>query len=146
MNRIGIIAFCYWLFISVSMAEPPPAQILSSHTNGLQAFSIEMAIDGDTLVIGAPYSGNTLTGMVYIYRRQGGNWVLEQQLPPPVALPVFGFFGDSVGVSGDTLIVGVGNEAGGPSQSYIFKRDTAGWQLQQIVPTAGQVAIDGDTA
>jgi hypothetical protein len=105
-----------------------------------------MAVDGDTLAIGAPYDGNTLTGVVYIYRRQGGSWLLEQRLPPPIALPVFGFFGDSVAVSGDTLIVGVGNESGGPSQSYIFTRATDGWHLQQTLPTAGQVAIDGDTA
>ena len=97
-------------------------------------------------MIGAPYDGNQLTGVVYIYRRQGGSWLLEQRLAPPIALPVFGFFGNSVAVSGDTLIIGVGNESGGPSQSYIFKRETNVWQLQQTVPTAGQVAIHGDTA
>src|ERR1043165_9493230 len=83
MKRIVVSAFCYWLLICVSRAEPPPAQILSSETNGFQAFSTEMAIHGETLVIGTPYSGNSLMGMVYVYRRQSGRWVLEQRIPPP---------------------------------------------------------------
>ncbi len=126
-------------------AALPPTQILSSNTNGFQGFGASVAIDGDTLVIGAPYTDTFATGAAYVFERQNGNWILKQRLFPPQPLPTFGFFGDNVAIHQNTIVIGVGNESGGPRVSYVYVRGTNNWEFQQSLPTAGQVAIYGDT-
>src|SRR5262245_17454092 len=110
------------LFISVTtvlgQAALPtslaPTQVLTSGTNRFQAFGNSVAIDGATLVVGAPYTDDFLTGAAYVFERENGSWVRKQRLSPNQSLPTFGFFGHSVAIHQNTIVVGVGNESGGP--------------------------------
>jgi hypothetical protein len=126
--------------------------------NSLMEYGVATAIDGDTLVIGSNSTerGRLLAGAAYVFVRNGVNWTLQAKLVPndPVAIH---FFGWSVDISGDTIVVGAAgdNFAGTYSgAAYIFERTGTTWtQRAKLVPAdtrAGDefgttVAIDGNT-
>src|SRR5712691_1509876 len=99
MQKPVAAALVYLIFCMVSQARPPagvtPAQVLTSGTNGFQGYGTGLAMDGDTLVIGAPYTDTYLTGAAYVFERHDGSWSLWQRLFPPQLLPTFGYFGDN---------------------------------------------------
>jgi FG-GAP repeat len=123
-------------------------------------FGFAVRIDGDTAVVGDKYddnNGNSDSGSAYVYRRVEGTWVLETKL---VALDAAmeDFFGQSVDISGDTILVGsyLDTVEGVRTGSvYVFTRDGSTWSLEakllafdrEAFDSYGvSVAIDGDTA
>ena len=120
-------------------------------------FGRSMAIDGDTFVVGA-YGDDSSTGAVYIYTRNDYDEWTEQKLKPSDAQP-YDYFGWSVAIDGDTLVVGAyGDDNNEPNSgaAYIYTRDGEGtWTDQPDVLKASDaaekdlfgysVAIDGDT-
>ncbi|MBU4154499.1 MAG: hypothetical protein KKD63_16635 [Proteobacteria bacterium] len=122
-------------------------------------FGQSVAINGDTAIMGAPHDddGGYLSGSAYIYKRAGETFIQQAKLIADDAA-AYDHFGNSVAISGDTVIVGAyGNDDGCESSgaAYIFKRDGDVW-TQQAKLTAGDgtaydyfgwsVAIIGDTA
>jgi hypothetical protein len=122
-------------------------------------FGVSVAIDGDTLIVGAyqdDLSAND-AGSAYIFTRSGTTWSQQQKIPNPS--PVYDDqFAYSVDISGDTVIAGVPMEETGGATShgsaYIFTRSGTTWSQQQKIEgsNAGTgdnfghaVAIDGDT-
>jgi hypothetical protein len=121
-------------------------------------FGVSVAIDGDTLVVGASgdevgvINSGSITwylqaGRVYVYVRNGGSWS-RQQILVASDFGTNGYFGRSVAVSGDTILVGSNHEA-----AYLFTRTENTWsQVKRLTPalfSAGFgriVALDGDTA
>ena len=96
------------------------------------------AIDGDTVVIGAPSDDlvNPLqpdAGSAYVWIRWGGGWTLHQKLK--AKNPAAGeFFGRSVAVEGDAIVIGANRAdtsatGGAPSSGsgYLFRRAVTGW-------------------
>jgi len=72
-------------------------------------FGAAVAIDGDTIAVGAPqHSGSDIAiwaGVVYIFVRASGTWRLQAELTSDV--PSYNsFFGRSVALEGDTLVAG----------------------------------------
>lgn len=69
-------------------------------------FGESVAIDGDTVVIGAPLARNeTGGGSAYVYRFDGNSWIEEQILPASNGNPN-GRFGAIVSLSEDTVAIG----------------------------------------
>jgi len=72
-------------------------------------FGSSAAVDGDTLVVGAPcdsiFGGTHTCGSVYVHVLDGGTWTLQQRLlaGDPESGAAFGF---TVDISGDTIVVG----------------------------------------
>jgi FG-GAP repeat len=117
-----------------------------------------MAISGDTVVVGATGGddGGFESGSAYVFVRSGDVWTEEQKL---IASDddTFDFFGDSVAISGDTVVVGAtGNDDAGTDSgsAYVFTRSGTTWTEEQKL-TAGDaatrdffgrsVAVNGDT-
>jgi len=137
-------------------------QIFSAWGNayGDPRFGYSVAIDGNTAIIGAPYSGgaistyNHLSGAAYIFTRIGDSWIQEAKLTAS-DVRSYAYFGCSVAIDGDTVIVGsYGANDGGAA--YIFTRSgTPTVWTQQARLTAydaedgdgfgWSVSIDGDT-
>lgn len=124
-------------------------------------FGDSVAISGDTVIVGSPFDDDngSSTGSAYIFERnQGGanNWGQVKKLN---ASDAFGgdSFGWSVGISGDTAIVGTpfNDETG---SAYIFDRNNGGannWGEVKILTASDaadrdnygiSVGISGDTA
>lgn len=122
-------------------------------------FGADVDIEGDVIVVGAQkgvVNNTTIGGAVYVFRRQGANWIEEQKL---TALdPAYhDRFGSAVSLSGNVILVGAKEDdpSGDASGSaYVFNRNpgTGVWsQTQKLIPedgTAGDnfghdVAVDG---
>jgi hypothetical protein len=106
-------------------------------------FGEAVDLDGDTIVVGAPnafVTGPSNRGAAYVYRRVGEQWLLEQRLLPWGPEPEF--FGASVALDGDTLLVGAEQEhvngALRQGAAYVFRRTGTSWIGEQRL-----VASDG---
>ena len=126
---------------------------------GSGGFGRSVAIDGEYMVIGADLT-NTFTGQAFVYRRSGDNaWNDRTELVATGGGDTFEYFGGSVDVDGDYIIVGErlhgssGNQTGA---AYVFRRigDNA-WDGGTRITAAdgqdldffgGSVAIHGDYA
>jgi hypothetical protein len=120
-------------------------------------FGTMVALDGDTLVVGAPYAGPSHSGAAYVYVRSGGTWTLEQKLEQ-TGTPLDQAFGYAVALSGDTVVVGAPDRDNGlvdPGAAYVFVRSGGVWTEQQRIapadPTAHArfgrfVGVSGDAA
>jgi predicted amidohydrolase len=100
-------------------------------------FGSSVAISGDTVVIGSPLDDGAAgidQGSAYVFVRSGGVWSQQQKLEASDA-SVRDFFGNSVAISGDTVVVGaplddaVGDE--GQGSAYVFVRNGGVWSQQQ---------------
>lgn len=112
-----------------------------------------IAISGNTIAVGA--GGGQ--GAVYVFVNSGGTWVQQARITPND--PLAAAFGASVGLSGDTLIVGAPetNTASviDPGAGFIFSRQNGVWTQQaRLDPSdplvfgnyGDDVSVDGNTA
>lgn len=95
-------------------------------------FGDAIALDGDTLVVGARnhWSAGYASGAAYVFVRDGENWVEQQRLTAPDA-GLLTMFGVSVAVEGDTVVVGAAGADWFSGAAYVFVREGANWTLQQ---------------
>ncbi len=114
------------------------AKLTASDAEAGDYFGVSVAVYGDTIVVGAfmdDNSGVYNAGGAYVFVRPGGGWADATQTaklipsdPDPVEA---GWFGWSVGVSGDTIVVGAGADdiAGSTNvgSAYVFVRPAGGW-------------------
>lgn len=115
-------------------------------------FGAAVAIDGDTIVVGAPFGDvgdNINQGSVHVFQRNHGGlnaWGQVQKLiaGDGQADDRFGF---SVAIHGDTIVVGANeddvNGANAQGSAYVFERDQGGanaWgQVAQLIADDGAV-------
>jgi uncharacterized delta-60 repeat protein len=108
-------------------------KLMGFNTNGV--FGGSVAINGDTIAVGATFDDNEMgvwAGSVYVFVRSGTLWALQQRLIPPDDP---GFFGFAVDMSGDTIIVG--SPFGSmPGAAYVFTRYGTAWSEQQKLTPA----------
>ena len=108
-------------------------------------FGFAVAIDGDTAVVGAKSedTGGTSAGSAYIFTRSGTTW--SQQAKLNASDPnAYAGFGLSVGISGDSVIIGAwGNDttAAGAGAAYVFTRSGTSWS-EEAKLTASDGASD----
>ena len=133
-------------------------KLTASDAEDLDNFGQSVAVSGDTAVLGASGedAGGIQAGAAYVVRRdQGGsgNWGEVAKLTASDA-QLGDFFGQSVAVSGDIVVVGA---PGFPGVAYVFQRNQGGadnWgQVAKITASDAQggasfgqsVAVNGDT-
>lgn len=106
-------------------------------------FGYSVAISGETIVVGAYQddTGFADGGSAYVFVRSGSTWTFQQKLTPAI-MAASDEFGNAVGITGDSIIVGA-HFADLPSNSdagaaYVFQRSGTVWtELQKLTPTAG---------
>ncbi|GIV02873.1 MAG: hypothetical protein KatS3mg015_1703 [Fimbriimonadales bacterium] len=111
--------------------------------DSLAEFGVSLAVDGGTLVVGAPfdYTRDTADGAVYIFERnQSGQWVQKARLTASDGRR-FAFLGRSVDIEGGTVVAGAPGDwtNSQPGAVYVFKRNASGvWsQVQKIRQQGG---------
>ena len=123
-------------------------------------FGYDVAISGDTIVVGA-FGNSNYTGAAYVFERNAGgmdSWGQVQKLTASGG-SIHDFFGEFVDISGDTIVVGAPMADSYSGTAYIFERNTGGkdnWgQVAELLPTTSpdsdarfgwSVAISGGTA
>ncbi|MEM7531345.1 MAG: SdrD B-like domain-containing protein [Chloroflexota bacterium] len=134
-------------------------KLLSSDGAADDRFSSSVALDGDTLLIGAyrDEDNGTNSGAAYVFTRSGSTWSEQQKLLPSDG-DATDRFGENVALHGDTALIGVWRDDDNGTSSgaaYVFTRSGSTWSEQQkLLPSDGdtgdifgeRVALSGDTA
>ncbi len=153
--------------------------------NGLdQFFGYSVSISEDTLVVGSPFAGATLTpdvslipgpGRIFVFTRNGGIWSEQEMIEAPnsdevrAQMSMPDQFGESVAISGDTLVVGapgedsavvgvngdeLDNSARASGAAYVYVRSGGRWTKEAFLKASNtdigdsfgaDVDISGDT-
>ncbi len=99
------------------------AYLKASNTEAADLFASSVAVSGDTVVIGAPLEASAATGVngaqgdesandagaAYLFRRSGGIWSQQAYLKASNSAAA-DYFGYSVSVAGDTVVIGAIHE------------------------------------
>lgn len=110
------------------------AKLLAADGADGDRFGRAVAIDGDTAVVGVTGDddhGNA-SGSAYIFTRSGGVWTQQAKLVPDDGVE-YAYFGYSVAIDGDTVVIGaVWDDDNGPysGSAYVFVRDGGDWSQQ----------------
>jgi hypothetical protein len=123
-------------------------------------FGYAVAIAGDTIVAGSPghvAQGSTHAGTAYVFVRSGASWAQQAELWAGDG-GWFDWFGGSVAIDGDTIVVGAPMHRveswAMAGAAYVFVRSGGGWAQQAELSASDggpgaqlgtSVAIDGDT-
>ena len=103
-------------------------------------FGKSVAVSGDTAVIGLTGGVNN-TGGAFIFTRQpDGTWVQSAKLFPSDSLAK-DYFGISVAIDGDTVVIGASGKNNYKGAAYVFAKPPGGWQ--DMTQTAKLTASDG---
>ncbi|MFH0889255.1 MAG: hypothetical protein V1871_08630 [Planctomycetota bacterium] len=145
------------------------AYIKASNTGAGDLFGGNVAISGDTIVVGAiweasgttginstPDDGVPDTGAAYVFTRSGTTWSQQAYIKASNTGPG-DWFGNSVAISGDTLVVGAlfersnatgingdqaDNSATDSGAVYVFTRSGTTWSQQAYIKASNTGAND----
>lgn len=115
-------------------------------------FGYAIAASGDTVVVGAQASGGG-TGAAYVFVRTGRGWSRQATLAADDAAPG-DYFGQSVAIDRDLIVVGAQRKAGFLGGAYVFERSAGNWTLKDRLTAAdlaqgdafgASVAVSGET-
>ena len=159
---VDVVVLILFSLAAVSTAQaqcqgPEIAKLNDTGPGSQYFFGQSVAIDGDVAVVGAyrDWTATRQAGAVLVYRFDGSAWTQEAKLIP-TDIGDDDEFGISVGVSGDTLVVGSHFDDDGGKDSgsaYVFTYDGANWQQSAKLSASDavgwdnfgySVAIDGD--
>ena len=107
-------------------------------------FGASVAIDGDTIVVGAP--GGASGGKAYVFSRAGLNWGATSSFSSD--LTTTSGFGGSVGISADTCVISASKGSIKTSEIFIFRLVSKKWSQEakwEVDWMPATVAIDGNT-
>jgi len=135
------------------------AYLKASNTGAGDNFGVDVAVSGDTVVVGAWWEDSRATGVngnqasnssrdsgaAYIFVRKGTNWTQQAYLKSSNGR-AGDLFGRSVAISGDTVVVGAPQESGGFVQyagaAYVFVRSGTNWSEQGYLKASNADAAD----
>jgi uncharacterized repeat protein (TIGR01451 family) len=143
-----------YVFVREAGVWSEQAMLIATDGALSDAFGVSVAIDGDTALIGADRNGDEYAGAAYLFERKAdGTWSEQQKLTGGA---VWGLFGASVALAGDTALIGAYGVDNSKGAAYVFVLDGAGHWTQQGLLTADNggagdyfgtsVALSGDTA
>ncbi|MBI3852492.1 MAG: FG-GAP repeat protein [Verrucomicrobia bacterium] len=171
-----------YVFVRNGTTWTQQAYLKASNTDADDGFGNSVAVSGDTVVVGAYQEDSNATGVngnqsdnsapysgaAYVFVRSGTNWSQQAYLKASNTGQYDGF-GNSVAMSGDTVVVGASweksnatgvngnqsdNSASGAGAAYVFVRSGTNWTQQAYLKASntdggdhfgGSVAVSGDT-
>jgi len=140
--------------------------VKASNTDVTALFGFSVALSGDTLAIGADQEGSVATGISGDQSDTSAPMWTQQAYLKASNTDAGDFFGHSLALNGDTLVVGASaedsvggdqtdNSVSASGAAYIFTRDASRvWSQQAYIKASNpdqfdefgtSVAVDGDT-
>ncbi|UCD74904.1 MAG: FG-GAP repeat protein [Phycisphaerales bacterium] len=118
------------------------ARLVPSDGAMYDEFGLDVAIDGNVVVVGAAEHdfGVDDTGAAYVFRYDGSDWVEEAALHAPDP-KLEDYFGTSVAIESDVIVIGSLRDdhlAPDAGAAFLFRHDNATWALETTL-----VASDG---
>jgi hypothetical protein len=133
-----------YVFVRSGTTWTQEDKLTASDADDENQFGHSVAIDGETIAIGAP--GNGLGGAVYVFVRSGTAWTEQQKLTTSDAA-AGDDFGIRVAISGETVVGGawLDDHAGGADagSAYVFVRNGTSWSQQQKLTASDAAPSDG---
>jgi FG-GAP repeat len=146
--------------IPTAAAITETAVVIASDGAPADDFGWDVALQGTTLVVGAPFAdiaGNSAQGAVYVFELVGGVWTQVQKLTASDGA-AFDQLGYAVAISGDRIVTGAEEAGIGANSSqgaaYIFERSNGVWtevhklaepsSIQNLAEYGHDVDVDGD--
>jgi len=102
-------------------------------------FGVSVAVSGRTIVVGAP-SHASKAGAAYVFINVGRRWQSEELRGNDTVAK--DDFGDSVAISGNTIVVGAFDRAAEAGRAYVFTKGAMGWR--QVAELVGSGTVAGD--
>lgn len=134
--------------------------ILASDGDALDHFGNDVSLDGNSMIIGASedtIGATNFQGSAYIFVKSAGVWMQQQKIVSADSESGTDF-ANSVGISGETVVIGARNGTGTTGQgqgfAYIYLRSGTAWSLQhKLIPSEPgayesfgfDVSLSGDT-
>jgi hypothetical protein len=180
-NNSAVDSGAAYVFVRSGNTWTEQAYLKASNTGANDLFGASVAISGNTVVVGAygedsaasGVNGNQAdnsafdSGAAYVFVRSGSTWTQQAYLKASNT-GANDFFGASVAIAGDTVVVGAlfedsaasginGNQADnsavGAGAAYVFVRTGSAWTHQAYLKASntgandvfGAVAISGNT-
>ena len=137
------------------------AKLTASDGDDFDEFGKSVAVDGDTVVAGAP--NNDGYGSAYVFIKPAAGWddaTQTAKLTPGAtddgAAGLAGTFGAAVAVDGGTVVVGASAYSGSQGRAYVFTKPSGGWEdaerTAELATSDAEknqfgwsVAVDGNT-
>jgi|GEM_PF-4608253 len=123
-------------------------ELASDDLTAQDAFGSSVAIDGDTIVVGASLEdiNGSSSGSAYVFVRQTSGWIQQAKLDASDG-GAGHHFGSAVGIDGDTIVVGSrfwqdGGSGSSAGAAYVFRRTSGSWSEEQILEASDQAAGD----
>ena len=144
-----------YVFVRSGTTWSQQAYLKASNTHTSNYFGYSVAVSGDTVVVGA-IGVDISSGAAYVFVRSGTVWSQQAYLKADNS-GNYDYFGRSVAISGDTVVVGAYGEASSttgvnstPNESasysgaaYVFTRSGTTWS-QQAYLKASNTGAGGD--
>ncbi len=150
-----------YVFTRTNTTWSKQAYLKASNTREDDHFGDSVAVDGDTVVIGAPgdngFSPAVVSGSAYVFARSGTTWTQQAHLES--ANPDLGDrFGTSIALEADTLVVGASgedssssvvdgnqtnNSRSGSGAVFVFTRSTNTWTQSSYLKASNTGSNDG---
>ena len=147
-----------YVFVRSGISWSQQAYLKASNTDGADQFGLQVAISGDTVVVGASRersdadgvngdeSNNSIlsSGAAYVFVRSGNTWTQQAYLKASNS-GGSDFFGEALAISGDTIVVGAAGESSAAEgvdgdesdnsefltgAAYVFQRSGNTWSQQ----------------
>jgi hypothetical protein len=144
-----------YVFTRTGAVWTQQAKLTPANSTGEDYLGYSVAIDGDTVIVGAPdWSAANSPGQTFVFTRTGATWSEQQVLVPAVSIGV-DQFGHSVALDGDTALIGAYGAGPYRGAAYVFTRTGGVWSEDAKFENADAenyddygwgVALDGDTA
>jgi hypothetical protein len=167
-NNLAPASGAAYVFTRSGTTWSQQAYLKASNTEAEDHFGISVAISGDTVVVGAYYEDSNTTGVnggqsnnsawnagaAYVFSRSGAAWSQQAYLKASNTGEM-DWFGHTVAISGDTIVVGAtgedsnatgvngdqnNNTVSGAGAAYVFSRSGAAWS-QQVYLKASNTGI-----
>ncbi len=108
-------------------------------------FGYSVFISGDNIVVGAygDSENGSFSGSVYVFTKPLSGWESMTEIATLTALDgaEYDYFGISVSMSGDNIVVGANGDGSSSGSAYIFTKALTGWE--NMTETAKLTASDG---
>jgi len=158
-NNGGGAVYIFTEPVSGWTSMTPTATLTASDGAAGDSLGESIAISGNTLVAGAAYAAvdGNYQGAAYVFTEPVGGWTSGTQTAELTASDASvgasdgsecDFFGSSVAISGDTIVVGavyapydVTTNSAGPGAAYVFAEPASGWV--DMTQTTELTASDG---
>jgi hypothetical protein len=145
-NRADAFLGAVYVFTRSGSSWSQQARLTASDPTPRAALGSSVALDGGTLVAGAPFArtaaaGSYARGAAYVFVSSAGAWSQQQRLVASDAADG-DLFGYAVDVAGDRAVVGAPYASASKGNAYVFSRNAATWtQQHELSATAG---VGGD--